>query len=374
MLRNVVGFKSKCLPIPQLEGVRLLYSAESLGLNHFKAQRNLLAHRLSEKTTQETFVNRIQAFLSRTCNNEVYTDDLKNLAHLSNGTQEEVEILVNMLLRYQEKQKELLGSGFHFGPLVMRLLHHTSKPEAAYKMLLSPELAQTFFHFKSYQIGMDLLFRNQMYQEMVEVFSVLERRFIKLKQKNPSQQYPISCAVLYMAALYQLNTPESYREMLQVIEVAHRYGIGRMRRLLAYAAALAIRQDQPLTALRILSQTMQQKHFMVRNVRTLALARIGNWEETFRLIQDCIDDQSKKNPGPKSTICSDVFEMVQKAVQQSGDVSVQRTFSHLGESCLRSKCIDSRVLDEVLNSPIDWQPPSLAANSPDLFSSRYLKR
>jgi len=80
-------------------GVRLLYSAESLGLNHFKAQRNLLAHRLSEKTTQETFVNRIQAFLSRTCNNEVYTDDLKNLAHLSNGTQEEVEILVNMLLR-----------------------------------------------------------------------------------------------------------------------------------------------------------------------------------------------------------------------------------------------------------------------------------
>ena len=110
--------------------------------------------------------------------------------------------------RYQENQKELLGSGFHFGPLVMRLLHHTSKPEAAYKMLLSPELAQTFFHFKSYQIGMDLLFRNQMYQEMVEVFSVLERRFIKLKQKNPSQQYPISCAVLYMAALYQLVSKE----------------------------------------------------------------------------------------------------------------------------------------------------------------------
>jgi hypothetical protein len=94
--------------------------------------------------------------------------------------------------------------------------------------------------------------------------------------------------------------------MLNCIKIAKSYGIGRMRRVLAFSAALAIRQNHPEEALHILKLTVQQSYFMMRNLSILALSQIGEFQEAFRLLRSCIDSRLEEKTQTKPTVISDV--------------------------------------------------------------------
>lgn len=65
-------------------------------------------------------------------------------------------------------------------------------------MLRNPKTVTMFDQFMSYQIAMDLLLRNKMYNEVMEVFAISQERSIQ------DNKFPKNCFILAMAALYRM--------------------------------------------------------------------------------------------------------------------------------------------------------------------------
>jgi hypothetical protein len=80
----------------------------------------------------------------------------------------------------------------------MRYFHSINETNALLALLRNPKTVTLFDQFISYQIAMDLLLNNKMYNEVMEVFEIAQSRNI---QDNP---FPKNCLILAMAALYRM--------------------------------------------------------------------------------------------------------------------------------------------------------------------------
>lgn len=77
----------------------------------------------------------------------------------------------------------------------MRFYHYVNKPTEALALLKNPDTVGMFDQFMSYQIALDLLLKNKMYDEVVEVFTIAQQRNIQ------GNRFPKNCFILAMAAL-----------------------------------------------------------------------------------------------------------------------------------------------------------------------------
>jgi hypothetical protein len=79
--------------------LRLLYSAQALGLDTFTLFRNQTKFRLSETETQQEYIKRVQAFLASNCKDKIYAQDIETLLYSTEGSPEDIVIIKAMLLR-----------------------------------------------------------------------------------------------------------------------------------------------------------------------------------------------------------------------------------------------------------------------------------
>jgi len=93
---------------------------------------------------------------------------------------------------------------FVFGPVIMRMYYHLGRPLEALAAFKDEELAGIFDQLITYQLLLDLLFVNEHYQEVLEVFEI-----VKSKQLQPNR-YPKNVVVLFYAACYKLVSFLSY--------------------------------------------------------------------------------------------------------------------------------------------------------------------
>jgi len=87
---------------------------------------------------------------------------------------------------------------FAFGPVIMRFYHLANKPTEVLSLLNNPKTVGLFDQFTSYQIAMDLLIRNKMYNEVIEVFKLVQDRNIQ------GSRYPKNPFIIATAALYRM--------------------------------------------------------------------------------------------------------------------------------------------------------------------------
>ena len=85
---------------------------------------------------------------------------------------------------------------FSFGPVIMRFLYINNQPLEAVKMLKNPNLIELFDQFMSYQLVMDMLVKNKLFDEAYEVFEILQSRAIR------GDRFPKNSFVLLTCALY----------------------------------------------------------------------------------------------------------------------------------------------------------------------------
>lgn len=109
-----------------------------------------------------------------------------------------VWLLIGIICRFHSQSSGLRFGVFVFGPVIMRFFHSINNPEAALSMLRNPQTVTFFDQFMSYQITMDLLLKNKMYNEVLEVFSIVQERNIQ------GNKFPKNCMILALAALYQM--------------------------------------------------------------------------------------------------------------------------------------------------------------------------
>ena len=83
-----------------LSGLRLLFTAEALGLDGFKQNQIRTAQQYNGPQMKEKFMSRIQEFMSADNNNLIFTDDLKTMLTLAEDTPEDILLLNSMIERY----------------------------------------------------------------------------------------------------------------------------------------------------------------------------------------------------------------------------------------------------------------------------------
>ena len=80
----------------------------------------------------------------------------------------------------------------------MRFYHSVNQPNEVLALLRNPKTVSLFDQFMSHQIAMDLLLRNKMYKEVLEVFKITQERCIQ------GNKFPKNCFILAMAALFRM--------------------------------------------------------------------------------------------------------------------------------------------------------------------------
>jgi len=244
----------------------------------------------------------------------------------------------------------------------MRFFYHLNKPQEALKLLSDPKTMHIFDQYISYQILMDLLLNNEMYEDVLSVFAQVQERNIK------GAKFPKNCFVLAATALYRINTEESFQKALSLLTEAEKLSVLPLRRVLTYCAMLAIRQNQPKNALAMLSRSNQQNYITVRNLKVLALAKMGNFTDAIAILRSGIYSHDQLTR--QRTILKDVLSEVGKLIEASGQKDFQLEFDRVSKILHDGETISNQSLDELVDLPIvkkdtKWANPDTGVN--DMF-------
>ncbi|KAF5293905.1 hypothetical protein FQA39_LY13610 [Lamprigera yunnana] len=347
----------------QLPAIRQIYSATTLGVDNFLQHRDRIRAQLSN--IAPNFREKMKEYTSPESNNMVFTEDLKNMLHLSESD-EDVEITIKMMKKFNQQNKQLRFGNYIFGPVIMRMFHVLNKHEEAYQCFKSPELNGLFDQLITYQLLLDLLYENRRYDDILDAFQIIKDKQIE------GIKFAKNVIVLVLGACYKINTPEILDYALKLWSELQSVGHLPMRRATTFCAALAINQGKPEVAIEILSTTKNSNYTTVRNIKVSALADLGRVEEAIIMLKNVLY-QDGAIAGPVQTFNKEIIEKVKDAVvKRNDDVltlefnRIEKYFNEQGHICLNT-------LDEQLCQEIS-APPMNRNNQDDNFRSQRFPR
>ena len=128
------------------QSIRTLYSLNSLGVDAYVATREKVQSYLQDGGVK--FRSKMSEFLQEDSRNMIFTEDLKNMVHIVEKNQADVDLTIKMLkkyvhsirltsylqpfhFRFNTQNKEVRFGNFIFGPVVMRMFHYLKEEELA---------------------------------------------------------------------------------------------------------------------------------------------------------------------------------------------------------------------------------------------------
>lgn len=316
---------------------RTLYSPAALGVDNYTNTRERIKTQFAN--VEDKFRSKMLDFATRDSNSMIFTEDLKHMIHLVEENDEDLDLVRKMMLKFSSQNKELRFGSFIFGPVVMRMYYFVNRPKEAYEIFMNPEMDGFFDQLMSFHILMDLLFKNEMYNEVIEVFDVIQKKQVQ------GSKFPKNAVVLVLAACYKLNTPESFNYAKNLWSELTKFGHYPMRRAGTFAAALALNQNSPHVALEILGSLKQQSYVTIRNLKVAALADLNRPDDTFPIFRSALQMDSAVDK--KHTFSEEIIARVKSSIEKLDKPDVVQEFDKL-ENRLRS-------LNHITFEPLDKQ-------------------
>ncbi|CAG9812947.1 unnamed protein product [Phaedon cochleariae] len=340
---------------------RSLYSKATLGLEAFDNQRQTTQNQMENIIPK--FKDKMSEYVTEGSNHMVFTEDLKNMIHISNEDKD-LDLVGKMIRKFNQQNKEMRFGSYIFGPVVLRLFHHFNKPHIALECFKSPELAGFFDQLISYQILLDLLYENHMYKEVLECVDIIKSRQID------GMKYPKNIIVLAMAACYKLNTKESLDCALKMWQEIKEVGHFPMRRATTFCAGLALNQGNPGVALEVLTSARNQHYTTVRNLKVACLAEVGRVENAIPLLKSVMSEDAPSNV--RHTFNKEVIDRVRNAVTKLDNPEVAVEFNRIEQMFLKLGHISDTTLDEQLCQEI--MPPQMMNNRQNSWGNQQQPR
>lgn len=338
--------------------VRNLYSASVLGLDGYRSYREKT--RTQHLHNVDNFKRKMKEFVAASATNMVFTEDLKNIIHLAEDTPEDKQLLVDMLEKYNSQAQELRFGNYVFGPVVMRALYVLNDPALALKLFMDEKYAGFFDQLTSYQILGDLLYEKGQYDEVRQVFDLVKGRQVQ------GGRYPKHSITLTFAACYKENTPEAFQYAMDLWKELNAVGHVPMRKATAYAAALALAQNQPGIALEIVGTVTKGNYVTIRQLKILALITMGRLEDVvpiFRLVLEIGGPLERKQ-----TFCREVIQRVQTAIADTKS-EVPQDLTRMLEYLEQNGHITDVTLDDLLCQEITSTAQKKDPNNSNLADS-----
>lgn len=236
--------------------------------------------------------------------NMIFTEDLKNMVHIAEKNQPDLELVVKMIKKFNAQNKEVRFGNFIFGPVVMRMFHHLKEDELALQCFKNAEMDGFFDQLSSYQILVDMLYEQGRYQDVRDVFDIIKSRQIQ------GGMYPKHVVVIVFAACYKENTAASFEYSTKLWKELNDVGHIPMRKTTTFAAALALAQNAPHIALEIVGTVRQQNYMTVRNIKVVALAQLGRPDDALPVLRSVLEvhDPSQNKHTFSKNVVSTFFD------------------------------------------------------------------
>ncbi|KAI4467425.1 pentatricopeptide repeat-containing protein 2 mitochondrial [Holotrichia oblita] len=335
-LKRISRVQSLKLCGANLEAYRGLYSASSLGLDTFIEQQDRVRNQLLN--IQDKFKTKMIENTTEESKNIIFSEDLKNMIHIA--TDADIEIVINMMKKFNKQNKELRFGNFVFGAVVMRMFYVLNKPKEALECFKSPDLEGFFDQLISYQLLCDLLYENQLYKDILECFNIIQDRQVG------GMKYPRNIVVLVIAACYKMNTPESLEYAIKLWKDLIDVGHMPARRAVTFFAKLLLNNDKPEHALEVLGVVQNQNYTTVRNLKVLILTKLNRLDDTIPILKSILKLEQVQ------TFNKDVLDALQEQLQQQNNTELLTEFNHLMKIFQEQKHISDVTLDEQLSSEI----------------------
>ncbi|XP_033179253.1 pentatricopeptide repeat-containing protein 2, mitochondrial [Bombus impatiens] len=291
-------------------GVRCLYTERDLGVSSYENTRYIFRNQFM--TIENTFREKMQE-ICQDQNGVIYTEDLKAMIHLAQANESDMQLLNNMLEKYIQKQEEKKFGIYIFGPVVMRMYYHLNQPQYALEAFDNDALKESFGYRTSFRILMCLLYKNNMFKEMREVYQeVLDKNGV---------EYIGSSNVLMYAGCLKENTPESLEYALNYWKEQY----DRMRpsiRSCSLLSCLAIKNNKPEVALDILSTIPLEGIMSVRGLKMLAYVYLGRYIQIIPILKHGLE-QDNAHLKPQYFFADVICELEEKLKTENVQESKQ---------------------------------------------------
>lgn len=334
------------IQIMKVYGMRTLYTRTALGIDAFEKTRDRVHQNFIQ--IQDKFKQKMTDFCAPGSKNMVFTEDLKNMIYLANESDQDMTLVENMVAKFNQQNKELRFGSFVFGPVVMRMYYSLNKPLEALKIFKNQELSGFFDQIVSYQLLMDLLYNNNLFDEVIEVFDIVK------SQQLTGTRFHKHPVILALAACYRKNTPESfeYAKKLwnEIQEAGHVPGF----KAITFAAGLAVAQNAPHIALEMLSSSNRQNYVTVRNLKVASLADLNRPEDAFPILRKILEIDVPVER--KQTFSEEAIEKLRQAVQRTGNKDLETEFNRIDQQLTVQGHIAPEPLSTQLCSEIHYEP------------------
>lgn len=281
----------------------------------------------------------------------VFTTDLKNMIHLADNSND-VNLVVEMVKKFNAQNKGIRFGVFVMGPVLMRLLHHLDLPDQVIEVLKAEEYDGFFDQITSYDIALDLLFKNERYQEVIDIFRILQEKRLQ------GAKFPNNCFTLTMASCYKLNTPESFEVAQNFIKEAQDFGTRINQKIITFIAHLAILQGYPHISVELVEMAQRSAQAAVRNLKAVALCHVNRVEDTMPIFRsllqiDLPDDKRATWIGP---ICTETMGIVREAVHKTDDKELKSEFERIERNMQDARHISEGNIEDLLLRTIEYRP------------------
>ncbi|XP_037562680.1 pentatricopeptide repeat-containing protein 2, mitochondrial [Dermacentor silvarum] len=342
------SISKSCILSFKAQNLRHLYGAAVLGLDKYLETREKMKNQFGD--AKDKFFQRISQYFNSDNPGMVFTEDLKHVTYLCEDKDSDIELVIKMMKRFNQQNKELRFGTFVFGPVALRLFYHLKKPDIVLQLFKDQELDGFFDQFSSYQIAMDLLFKEQRYQDVVDIFKSMQQKQLY------GTKYPRECVVLALGACYKLNSRESYEYALKLIQDARSVGALVLRKALSFAAMLAVNHNEPKVAMELLALTAQLSYITVRNIRMMALADLDRVDDVFLTLRSIIHQDVPMQSRMEQQVCQETVDKVDECLARLGDKEKTHIFEQMKRALRENNHLCPQSLDELLCQPLLTRP------------------
>lgn len=336
---------------------RSLYAASVLGLDGYENYREKT--RTQHMHNVDNFKRKMRDFVAGSASNMIFTEDLKNIIHLADNTAEDKKLLVDMIDKYNSQGQELRFGNYIFGPVVMRALYFMKDPALAFKLFKEDKYSGFFDQLSTYQILGDLLYENGMYAEVRELFDLIKTRQVQ------GGRYPKHPITVTFAACYRENTEESFRYAMDLWKELNAVGHIPMRKATAFAAALALKHNQPGIALEIVGTVTKGNYVTIRQLRILALTAMERLDDLIPVFRSVLEVGGPLEK--RQTFCREVVQKVKDVLASTKSEvpqDLQRMLEYLeSNGHISDTTLDALLCQEIVSTAQRKDPPTNLAES-----------
>ncbi|XP_047116291.1 pentatricopeptide repeat-containing protein 2, mitochondrial-like isoform X1 [Schistocerca piceifrons] len=336
--------------------IRTLYSAAALGLDNYSKTRERVQNQFTNMA--DRFRSKMEEISHPESKNLVFTEDLKNMVHLAG--ENDVELVLKMLRRFNNQSKDLRFGTFVFGPVVMRMFYYLNKPDEALNAFKDSALDGIFDQLISYQLLLDLLYKNEKYQDMLTVFEMIKDKQIQ------NARFPKNVVVLTMAACYKLNSEDSLKYASDLWKNLQEVGHQPTRRAATFIAALALNQNAPHITAEIISNVGAQNYITIRNLKAAALADLNRLEDAVAVLRRAVQVDNPNQA--KVSFTKDVVEKVKAASEREE----RKEIAHEAQALLKRLSENGHTVDQILDDMVCTEIAVTDLHGPRNRERRYI--